>query len=45
MTLNILFLSIKINKRKITLDEALHEEKVEKIYEAQRERGSFHPFV
>jgi uncharacterized protein (TIGR02413 family) len=45
MTLNILFLSIKINKRKITLEEALHEEKVEKIYEENRERVSIHPFL
>ncbi len=45
MTLNILFLSIKIKKRKITLEEAVHEEKVEKIYEANRERISFHPFM
>ena len=45
MTLNILFLSIKINKRKITLEEALHEEKVEKIYEANKERVSSQHFM
>ncbi len=38
MTLNILFLTITIKKRRITVEEALHNEKVMKIYEENRDR-------
>ncbi|TDK61634.1 YrzI family small protein [Bacillus salipaludis] len=38
MTLNILFLSITIKKRRISAEEAMHQEMVEKLYEENRDR-------
>jgi len=38
MTLNILFFSITINKRKISPEEAVHQEMVEKLYEQNQDR-------
>ncbi|MEH7547776.1 MULTISPECIES: YrzI family small protein [Bacillaceae] len=38
MTLNILFLTITIRKRKISTEEAVHQEKVEKLYEQFKDR-------
>lgn len=38
MTLNILFMTITITKRKISQEEAIHQEMVEKLYEAHKER-------
>lgn len=38
MTLNILFLSITIKKRKISLQEAATQERVEKLYEKSKDR-------
>jgi len=38
MTLNILFFTITIKKRKVTLDEAIHDQMVEKIYEENKDR-------
>ncbi|MFD0827463.1 YrzI family small protein [Neobacillus sp. M.A.Huq-85] len=38
MTLNILFLSITIKKRRISVEEAMHQEMVERLYEENRDR-------
>ncbi|MFP7297547.1 YrzI family small protein [Neobacillus niacini] len=38
MTLNILFLSITINKREISIEEAAHQEQIKKIYEETKDR-------
>ncbi|MED3563197.1 MULTISPECIES: YrzI family small protein [Bacillus] len=38
MTLNILFLSITIKKRRISVEEAIHQEMVEKIYQENKDR-------
>jgi uncharacterized protein (TIGR02413 family) len=38
MTLNIFFLSITIKKREITIEEAIHEQQVEKLYEQNKDR-------
>jgi uncharacterized protein (TIGR02413 family) len=38
MTLNILFLSITIKKRKMSFEEAVHQEQVEKIYNDNKDR-------
>lgn len=38
MTLNILFLTITIKKRKVSLEEAAHQEMVDKLYEKNRDR-------
>ncbi|WML59653.1 YrzI family small protein [Neobacillus sp. PS2-9] len=38
MTLNILFLTITINKRRMSLEEAAHQEMVDKLYEKNRDR-------
>ena len=46
MTLNILFLTITINKRRISLEEATHQEMVDKLYEKNRDRQvSMHRFM
>lgn len=46
MTLNIFFLSITIKKREISVEEALHQEKVKKIYEQNKDRIiSVHRFM
>jgi uncharacterized protein (TIGR02413 family) len=37
MTLNILFFSVTITKRKVNLDEAIHQERVEKLYEEYKD--------
>ncbi|MCM3566507.1 YrzI family small protein [Neobacillus mesonae] len=38
MTLNIFFLTITITKRKISLEEAVQRELVEKLYEEHKDR-------
>ncbi|MGG3470535.1 YrzI family small protein [Neobacillus pocheonensis] len=38
MTLNIFFLTITIIKRKMTLDDAIRREMVEKLYEKIKDR-------
>lgn len=38
MTLNILFLSITIKKREMSMEDAAHQEQVKKIYEATKDR-------
>lgn len=38
MTLNILFFTITIKRRQSTLEEALHNQMVEKIYQENQER-------
>ncbi|WP_342432393.1 YrzI family small protein [Neobacillus sp. FSL H8-0543] len=38
MTLNILFLSITIKRRKLNVDEAIEQERIEKLYEANKDR-------
>ncbi|MBU8879477.1 YrzI family small protein [Bacillus sp. FJAT-29790] len=38
MTLNIFFLTITIKKRKLTVEEVLHDQMVEKIIEEHRDR-------
>ncbi|MDN3018619.1 YrzI family small protein [Paenibacillus sp. BSR1-1] len=46
MTLNILFFSITIKKRNVTLEEAVHQEQVEKLYEQNKDRQiSMHRFM
>ncbi|MDQ1146187.1 MAG: YrzI family small protein [Bacillus sp. (in: firmicutes)] len=45
MTINILFLSITIKKRTLSLQEAVHEENVEKLYEKNKDQQiSMHRF-
>lgn len=38
MTLNIFFFTITIKKRKVSLEEALQQEMVEKLYEQNKDR-------
>jgi uncharacterized protein (TIGR02413 family) len=38
MTLNILFFSITINKRHMNVEEADHQEMIEKLYEQNKDR-------
>jgi len=38
MTLNILFFTITIKKRETSLDEAIHDQMVEKMYEDNKDR-------
>jgi uncharacterized protein (TIGR02413 family) len=38
MTLNIIFFSITIKKRKVSTEEAVHQEMVEKLYEQNKDR-------
>ncbi|MEH7414046.1 YrzI family small protein [Neobacillus drentensis] len=38
MTLNILFLTITIKKRKISTEEAVNQEMIEKLYEENKDR-------
>lgn len=46
MTLNIFFLSITIKKREISVEEAIHQEQVEKLYEENKDRQiSVHHFM
>ncbi|MBO0959413.1 YrzI family small protein [Neobacillus sp. MM2021_6] len=46
MTLNILFFSITIKKRKMSLEEAVQQEMVEKLYDEAKERQiSMHHFM
>ncbi|MGG3563775.1 YrzI family small protein [Neobacillus rhizosphaerae] len=46
MILNILFLTITINKRRMSLEEAAHQEMVDKLYEKNRDRQvSMHRFM
>ncbi len=46
MTLNILFLTITIKKRKVSAKEAAHQEMVDKLYEQNRDRQmTIHHFM
>lgn len=46
MTLNIFFLSITIKKREISVEEAIHQEQVKKLYEENKDRQiSVHHFM
>lgn len=38
MTLSLFFFTVSINKRELTLDEAIHREKVEKRMQESRDR-------
>jgi uncharacterized protein (TIGR02413 family) len=38
MTLNILFFSITIKKREMSIEEASHQEQIKKIYETTKDR-------
>jgi uncharacterized protein (TIGR02413 family) len=38
MTLNILFFSITIKKREMSLEEAAHQEQIKKIFEGTKDR-------
>jgi uncharacterized protein (TIGR02413 family) len=38
MTLNIIFLSITIKKRKVSTEEAVHQEMVERLYDQNKDR-------
>jgi uncharacterized protein (TIGR02413 family) len=42
MTLNIIFFTITITKREISLEEALHNEKVEEIYEENKRKVAYY---
>jgi uncharacterized protein (TIGR02413 family) len=41
MTLNIIFFTITITKRKTSLEEALHNEKVKEIYEENKSKVAY----
>ncbi|MEH7300271.1 YrzI family small protein [Neobacillus drentensis] len=46
MTLNILFFSITIKKRKVDLEKATQQEMVEKLYDQNKDRQiSMHHFM
>ncbi|MFZ7945485.1 MULTISPECIES: YrzI family small protein [Bacillaceae] len=46
MTLNILFFSITFKKREVSLEEAVHQEMVEKLYDQTKDRQiSMHHFM
>ncbi|WHY76273.1 YrzI family small protein [Neobacillus sp. WH10] len=46
MTLNILFFSITIKKRNISIEEAVNQEMVEKLYDQYKDRQiSMHQFM
>ncbi|WHY76271.1 YrzI family small protein [Neobacillus sp. WH10] len=46
MTLNILFFSITFKKREVSLEEAVNQEMVEKLYNQNKDRQiSMHHFV
>ncbi|MFK9091371.1 YrzI family small protein [Bacillus salipaludis] len=46
MTLNILFFSITFKKREVSLEEAVQQEKVEKLYDQTKDRQiSMHRFM
>lgn len=46
MTLNILFLSITIKKHQLSREEAIDQERVEKLYEENKDRQvSIHHFM
>ncbi|WHY65797.1 YrzI family small protein [Neobacillus sp. SuZ13] len=38
MTLNIIFFSVTIRKRKVSTDESIHQEMVEKLYEQNKDK-------
>lgn len=40
MTINMIFFSITLKKREISLEEELHNEQVERLYEKNRNRMS-----
>jgi len=41
MTLNILFFTITIRKRETTMEEALHNEHVQRIYEENKRKVAY----
>ncbi|WP_081755794.1 YrzI family small protein [Paucisalibacillus sp. EB02] len=41
MTLNILFFTITIRKRETTIEEALHNENVQRIYEENKRKVAY----
>ncbi|EKN70821.1 hypothetical protein BABA_03119 [Neobacillus bataviensis LMG 21833] len=46
MTINLIFFTISIKKRKISLEEARHDEMVERLYEQNKEKQiSIHRFM
>ena len=46
MTLNILFFSITIKKRNVSLEEAVNQEMIEKLYEEHQDRQiSMHRYM
>ncbi|WHY76272.1 YrzI family small protein [Neobacillus sp. WH10] len=46
MTLNILFFSITFKKREVSLEEAVNQEMVEKLYDQYKDRQiSMHQFM
>ncbi|MBO0960953.1 YrzI family small protein [Neobacillus sp. MM2021_6] len=46
MTLNLIFFTISIKKRKISLEEAVQEEMVEMLYDQNKEKQmSIHRFM
>jgi uncharacterized protein (TIGR02413 family) len=38
MTLNILFLSVTIKRRRLNLEEAIEQERIERLYEENKDR-------
>lgn len=46
MTLNILFFTIMVKKREISIEEAIHQEVVEKLYENNKvQRISMYDYI
>ncbi|MEC1524392.1 YrzI family small protein [Neobacillus niacini] len=46
MTVNILFLTIMVKKREISIEEAIHQEVVEKMYENNKvQRMSMYDYI
>ncbi|MFJ5763204.1 YrzI family small protein [Neobacillus sp. NPDC093182] len=46
MTVNILFFTIMVEKRKISIEEAIHQEVVEKMYENNKvQRISMYDYI
>lgn len=44
MTINMLFFTISIKKHQISVEEALHQETVEKLYEENKNRGTLYEY-
>jgi uncharacterized protein (TIGR02413 family) len=45
MTLNILFFTINIQKRSLTIEEIQHEQRIQKVEEEIRSRQANFPFM